>query len=151
MALSSPKRSDASAARLGGADKSAHQYQRPGPPTPTHRVTQTVAGTPAPGHYGMEAIAVWHDATSQAEWLAPSDLASLRLLCDMIDRRDGLVAGHASSRDVVQLDTLILKTMAQLGLTPASRIQLGLATVEAETKLELFLAGGTHADTGTDD
>lgn len=141
MGLTSPKRTDASLVKLGGNDPSAHQNQRSGPPKAIHRVTQSVSDTPPPDHLSDQTKALWEQWVATASWLAPSDIPSLTYLCELMDRLGELRANpsvpHSSFN---QIEALIARFMGQLGLTPASRIQLGLAQVEAETKLELFLA-----------
>lgn len=153
--LTTPKRTEASIAKLGG-DRTQHQFQGRTLPTATHRITQTVQDTPPPDHLSHEVKQMWLGWVASAEWLAPSDLPSLAFLCDLMERRrelrDDPRNPHSS---FVSLENLILRTMNSLGLTPQARIQLGLAAVEAESKLELFLTGGHGAQqpqaTGTDD
>lgn len=149
--LTSPKRTEASVAKLGASnDPSAHGNVRKGPPVASHRITRTVSETEPPDHLSDEVKAMWTEWVTTAEWLSPSDLPALRYLCDLIERRNEMRDNPSKPHAAFgQLEGLIARFMGSMGLTPQARIQLGLAVVEAESKLELFLAGGTA--TGTDD
>ena len=147
--LTTPKRNDASVSKLG-SDPSKHSFQGRSLPQAQHRVVATVAETEPPDHLSHEVKAMWTEWVTSAEWLAPSDLPALRYLCELMERRieirDDPKKPHAAFG---QLEGLIARMMGSMGLTPQSRIQLGLAVVEAESRLEVFLNGGNA--TGTDD
>lgn len=147
--LTTPKRNDASVSKLG-SDPSKHSFQGRSLPQAQHRVVTTVAETEPPDHLSHEVKTMWTEWVTTAEWLAPSDLPALRYLCELMERRieirDDPGKPHAAFG---QLEGLIARMMGSMGLTPQSRIQLGLAVVEAESRLEVFLNGGNA--TGTDD
>lgn len=139
--LTTPKRTDASIAKLGGNDPSAHQYQRPGPPAAAHRITQDVSEMEPPERFREAVQDMSRQWVANSPWLAPSDVPALVYLCDLCERREEMRARPKTPQSQYgQIEALIARFMGQMGLTPASRIQLGLAQVEAETKLELFLA-----------
>lgn len=144
--LTTPKRSDAAVSKLG-TDPSKHQFQGRSLPTAQHRVTRNVSEVEPPAHLSKEVQEMWTEWTTSASWLAPSDLPALRYLCELMERRNKLLAtASPGAASIANVEGLIARLMASMGFTPQSRIQLGLATVEAESKLEMFLSG----DTGTD-
>jgi P27 family predicted phage terminase small subunit len=95
-------------------------------------------------------------------WLAPSDLPTLTLFCELADRRAEFLANLDSAGPVLvnpsgrvvanpivgMLSTLekqMLDLAGALGLTPADRSRLGVAEVRAANSFEEFLIRG-HDD-----
>jgi P27 family predicted phage terminase small subunit len=106
-----------------------------------------------PGTLGDEGARIWKLAITQAPWLANSDIPTLRLLAEAMDRRGELIAHLANDGYVLYTDkgyaylnpaqgalatteAQITKWFSLLGLTPADRSKLGVAEVKARTKLE---------------
>jgi P27 family predicted phage terminase small subunit len=100
---------------------------------------------------------MWLSVSRAAVWLAPSDLPTLTLLCELADRRAEFLAildsagpvlvnpsGRVVANPIVgMLSTLerqMIDISATLGLTPADRTRLGVAEVRAETAFEAMLS-----------
>ena len=108
---------------------------------------------PAPVHLDDDGRALWDLVSRAAVWLAPSDLPTLTLLCELADRRavfvalleeSGPVLANPSGRLVANpivgmlstLERQIVDLSSLLGLTPADRTRLGVAEVKATSALE---------------
>ena len=111
---------------------------------------------PAPEHLGPEGRALWETVSRAAVWLAPSDLPTLTLLCELADRRadfvqrldaSGPVLINPSGRMVANplvgmlstLEKRMSEIMSSLGLTPTDRSRMGVAEVRATTAFEAML------------
>lgn len=107
-----------------------------------------------PDHFGEAGARLWRTVTVHAApWLATTDLETLRLVCEAMDRRAELVARlandgwvlytdkgyayqHPAAGMLATLEDQIRKWLSLLGLTPADRSRLGVAEVKAMSKLE---------------
>lgn len=148
---------------MGRPPKPAEQKRRLGNPgkralpdlasvTPLHAAVE-----PPPDHLGPDGHSMWLSVSRAAVWLAPSDLPTLTLLCELADRRAEFLAildsagpvlvnpsGRVVANPIVgMLSTLerqMIDISATLGLTPADRTRLGVAEVRAETAFEAMLS-----------
>jgi len=106
-----------------------------------------------PDTLGDEGAHEWRFVLSTCPWIAPSDLRTLRLYCEALDRRSGLIAELASQGYVLYTDkgyaylnpahgalatteAQITKWQSSLYLTPSDRSRAGVAEVKARSKLE---------------
>jgi P27 family predicted phage terminase small subunit len=107
-----------------------------------------------PPHLGPGGADLWVMIAEYAsKWLAPSDLPSLLLLCELEDRRHELMATlqndgwvlytdkmyayqHPAAGMLASSETQMVKLFSLLGLTPADRTKMGLAEVRAQSKLQ---------------
>ena len=112
----------------------------------------------APEHYGPAAARMWHHCRVIAgAWIADSDLESVRLLCEGMDRRADMIARlandgyvlftdkgyayqHPAAGALATLEAQITKWLSQLGLNPSDRGRLGVAEVKAQSALERIRA-----------
>ena len=112
----------------------------------------------APEHYGSAGIRMWHHCRVIAgAWIADSDLESVKLLCEGMDRRAELIARlandgyvlftdkgyayqHPAYGALATLEAQITKWLSQLGLNPSDRGRLGVAEVKAQSALERIRA-----------
>jgi P27 family predicted phage terminase small subunit len=115
-------------------------------------VTQRV-----PDHLGDAGSDMFRRITAGAAWLAETDMPTLELLCEKVDRREQMKAQLAVTDLVLftdksyaypnplvgMLSTIegeIAKLFSALGLTPTDRTRMGLAEVKARNAFEDFLA-----------
>lgn len=78
-------------------------------------------------------------------WLARTDAVALALLRSMLEEREPLrvdaVAGSTESRKALRdLDRQIAGLLSSLGFTPTDRTRMGVAEVQAVSKLEAIQA-----------
>lgn len=78
-------------------------------------------------------------------WLARTDALALALLRSMLEEREPLrvdaVAGSTESRKALRdLDRQIAGLLSSLGFTPTDRTRMGVAEVQAVSKLEAIQA-----------
>lgn len=78
-------------------------------------------------------------------WLARTDAVTLALLRSMLEEREPLrvdaVAGSTESRKALRdLDRQIAGLLSSLGFTPTDRTRMGVAEVQAVSKLEAIQA-----------
>lgn len=76
-------------------------------------------------------------------WIYPdSDIEILQLTCELIDERVSLAQAlrgstdPAERRSLRQLDAQIVSNLSLLGFTPTDRSRLGVARIQAESKLD---------------
>lgn len=110
-----------------------------------------------PATLGDEGASEWRLVLAHCRWIGPSDLRNLRLYCEALDRRSGLLAEVASQGHVLYTDkgyaylnpavgalqtteVQITKWLSLLGLTPSDRSRLGVAEVKAQSTLEQLAA-----------
>lgn len=101
-------------------------------------------------HYGQQ---MWNFIGEYCgTWISPSDMPTVILLCEAMDRRAALVRVvetegmllRGKDRDYINpalkqltdVEAAITKWMSQLGLNPSDRGRLGLTEVKARSKLE---------------
>lgn len=106
-----------------------------------------------PNTLGGAGVAMWQFVEEYCgTWVAPSDMPTVRLLCEAMDRRADLIAVvdsegillvgkernyiNPAMKMLTELEAQITKWMAQLGLNPSDRGRLGLTEVKAQSKLE---------------
>jgi len=99
----------------------------------------------------------WRYVLANAAWIAPTDLRTLRLYCEALDRRAHLLAELASQGWVLYTDkgyayqnpaagalatteAQVTKWMSSLGLNPSDRGRLGVAEVKAQSALDKIRA-----------
>lgn len=126
-------------------------------PTPLTIVPPVETTTEPPAVLGDIGAAEWRRVLAVCPWIGPSDLAVVRLYCEALDRRSGLLALIAETGTVLYTSTgyaylnpaasalstteaQITKWMSSLGLTPADRGRLGVAEVKAQSALERIRA-----------
>ena len=95
----------------------------------------------------------WRHVLATCSWIGPSDLRTLRLYCEAIDRRAGLIATLADLGYVLYTDkgyaylnpahgalatteAQLTRWSSQLGLNPSDRGRLGVAEVKARSTME---------------
>ena len=92
----------------------------------------------APSDLTDEAKTLWSAITSTAKWLVESDTPGLILLCRLHDKVNlALRTNDIGPSEASMIKTYLLM-LEKFGLTPSSRINLGLAVAETESKLEAF-------------
>jgi phage terminase small subunit len=96
----------------------------------------------APADLTDEGKELWQTVTENAEWLTQSDKPGLVLLCRTYEK---VLVAFANPKELSPAATGLLKVYQSLlddyGLTPHSRITLGLAVAETKSKLDAFRAG----------
>jgi len=135
MANTSPKKPTDLRRRLGDPSKSKAPTARTKAPEFT-----SVRGLTAqpPAHLSDEAKAMWAVVVASAQWLVESDTPALILLCTMHDKVSAALAGDDISPATAGAVKVYMGLLDKFGLTPAARINLGLAVAEAESKLDAF-------------
>ena len=132
--------------------KSTELRQRLGDPSkgkaPTARVQApdfvAVKGLSSdpPEDLSESAIALWDSVVENASWLTETDRPGLVLLCRTHDK---LEASFVADGELSPAATGLVKSyqvmLHDFGLTPRSRITLGLAVAETRSKLDIFKAG----------
>ena len=85
--------------------------------------------------------------TSGAVWLSPStDIETVQMACEAMDERMHVKELLAAEPDRLtrvalrQLDEQLLKSLQALGFTPVERTRMGVAEVQAVSKLEAIQA-----------
>ena len=84
---------------------------------------------------------LWEGATANATWLTASDAPALLLACQLADeiRAERMrPQSEEMSRQLAATLKMYQTMLNDLGLTPRSRINLGLAVIETESKLSAF-------------
>jgi hypothetical protein len=101
--------------------------------------------TPAPPRpLGQEGMKLWDRIwNSGRTWISPtSDIELVTILCESMDERTQLrltVLRGSDWRDRVALRTLesqLITILSALGLNPVERSRLGLAEVQAQTRIQ---------------
>ena len=94
-----------------------------------------------PDDLSDEAKALWIVVTESAKWLVESDTPALILLCRCHDKVKSEFTDVATPTPAaVGLVKLYQALLSDFGLTPRSRVTLGLAVAETESKLGAFKA-----------
>lgn len=110
-----------------------------------------------PETLGDDGAYEWRHILATCPWIGPSDVRTLRLYCEALDRRSTLLAGLAEMGYVLYTDkgyaylnpahgalatteAQLSKWSSQLGLNPSDRGRLGVAEVKARSKLEELAA-----------
>lgn len=121
---------------------------------------EAVDDVPPPGTLRAAGAAEWRASISACPWLAPSDLAALRIQCELIDRREIIIqqlfgmgaagkpvdlllettTGYAYSNpllvSLLKVEAELARWTSLLGKTPSDRSRLGLAQVKTKSKLD---------------
>ena len=152
-------------AQVGRPPKPAEQKRRLGDPG-RHGLpdVQDVApieplSADVPPDLGTAGAELWISVNEAAKpWLARSDMFTLHLLCELIDRReeykqalvdhgtliqrpiDGHLVANPAAQLLIQTEKQITDISSSLGLTPADRTRMGLAEVKAKNAFEDLLA-----------
>lgn len=121
--------------------------------------------TPPPDDLNDAGKAEWVRALQVCPWIALSDLAILKLLCDAIDLRERfkkeLVTAPLQMQSTTgfwytnplipslrKTEEQITKWMTQLGMTPSARGALGVAEVTAASTLDKLAARRAQRQAG---
>ena len=109
---------------------------------------------PPPAHLGPAGAWLWQLLTDFAKhWLAPTDEALVRKLCEAEDRRSKFIARLESDGEVLYtdkgyayphpavgmlstLEAQMTKWYSLLGLSPADRTKLAIGEVQVQTTLD---------------
>jgi hypothetical protein len=119
--------------------------KRPLPPIKNMIVLPMATETPVPPRpLGQEGIKLWDRIwNSGRTWISPtSDIELVTILCESMDERTQLrltVLRGSDWRDRVALRTLesqLITILSALGLNPVERSRLGLAEVQAQTRIQ---------------
>jgi len=101
-----------------------------------------------PRPLGPEGLKLWNRIWQQGRtWITPSsDLEMVTLLCESMDERSQLrlivLRGSADWRDRValrSLDSQLQTMLSLLGMSPTDRTKLGVAEVQARSKIQDLL------------
>ena len=95
--------------------------------------------TTPPETLDAEGRQVWNDIVASSEWLVSSDRPALTLLCKMHSRVNVLLdrEGDLKGNDISIIKTY-MDLISKFGLNPHSRLSLGLAVAETQSKLDAF-------------
>jgi len=80
----------------------------------------------------------WRDITDNADWLVRSDVPALTMLCQLQSKVNEILDKAKLSTSDAQMVKLQFDLYARFGLDPNSRLQMGLAVAETESKLSAF-------------
>lgn len=131
-----PKKPTALRKRLGDPGKSKTHSMKT--PTQEFGSVQGMTAQP-PEHLSTEAKTLWAVVVSSAGWLVESDAPALILLCTMHDKVSEALASNSNiSPATAGAIKVYMGLLDRFGLTPQSRINLGLAVAEAESRLDAF-------------
>jgi hypothetical protein len=98
-----------------------------------------VPATPRPEAMQLSALDAFEAVLEQGvHWLGATDLPTLVLLRQVLEKRDAVEAHDL--RMWVELTKTAHQLLAQCGFDPASRSKLGLAEVKAMSKMEMLRA-----------
>lgn len=126
-------------------------------PTALTMIAPVEVSMDPPDTLGDEGAREWRHVLAHCRWISPSDVRTLRLYCEALDRRNELMAEIASQGHVLYTDkgyaylnpavgavqtteVQITKWLSLLGLTPSDRSRLGVAEVKATSTLETLAA-----------
>lgn len=119
-------------------------------PKPINVVALPMAPQPPepPRPLGPEGLKLWNRVWEAGRnWISPSsDIEHVLILCETMDERSQLrlnVLRGSDWRDRVALrsiDSQLASMLSALGFNPIDRSRLGIAEVQAQSKLELLLA-----------
>lgn len=92
---------------------------------------------------------MWDNIFGAGElWISiRTDTQAVQLVCEQLDRREAMreftslnPSDWHASKQLNDLETLIIRNLSLLGLTPADRTRLGLVSAKTKSKLEELMA-----------
>lgn len=140
------------------ANPQGHATSRPQPGASLQAAAE--APPPAPSHLTPEAVKVWTEVweAGGAAYNVRTDARLIERYSELTARRlvlletltaegwttvgsQGQQAVHPAARILSDVEGKLQSLEDRLGLSPESRIRLGIATVERESKLSAFMRG----------
>jgi phage terminase small subunit len=132
-----PRRPQELRDRLGDPSKGAEPTKSKRIVAPSGHQAGRIPKSP-PSDLDAKGKKTWREITRYADWLVMSDMPALHMLCRLQSKVDDLLQQDKLNSGETSMIKLQFDLFQRFGLDPSSRLQMGLAVAETESKLSAF-------------